>query len=248
MAFKGTKGLQTSTKESLPQEDDSPTSGTSFPAPKSETHQETTITTPKFGKPVAKTDSTPPVSTPVHQEEVNDDLVLPDFLQQKKDPVADSMNDSFRLETTKKSAYQMTLKTLNALKIVSPIISALMQKPGVDATNAEMTDAFRSLIQEISIASAKTCEKMEIDPEKEKNFWIRNVLEKNFSEIFKNQWVATGEVNSDKLLDLMSIVIEKSDTFADKSEITDFDTLTTLKVATIRSVSKVLNEALTHFD
>ena len=54
------------------------------------------------------------------------------FLNPKKDAVVDSLHDAFLANSTIKSAHQYTLKTLNALKIVSPILTALMYRPGVD--------------------------------------------------------------------------------------------------------------------
>ena len=39
----------------------------------------------------------------------------------------DTLNDVYERETLKKTSYQMTLKTLNALKIVSPIVQAIIE-------------------------------------------------------------------------------------------------------------------------
>jgi len=76
----------------------------------------------------------------------------------------DIPNDPYSVELAEKGSYHYTLKTLNALNIVSYILCALMQKPGVDAPNEEISDSFRHLIQQTSSAAITFCEKMGVDP------------------------------------------------------------------------------------
>lgn len=171
-----------------------------------------------------------------------------DFLNPTKNAKKDSLNDPYQEEMTKKTAYQYTLKTLNALKIVSPILTALMQKPGVDAANEEMSDGFRNLIKEISLISEKVCVKIGIDPNKEKNYWIRNVLEKSFAEILKTQWTVNGKIETDKIVDMMDIVIKFSEKTADSGNYEDIPDESLVKMANIRAMLPILNEAQTNFD
>ncbi len=166
-----------------------------------------------------------------------------DFLQPKKDHIKDSMNDPYRAQLIQKNAYQYTMKTLNALKIVSPIISGLMQNPGLDATNTELSNNFKLLITEISNISEKVCEKLEIDPTKEQNFWIRNVLERCFSEIIHYQWVKFGKVDIEPLVELINHVIEKEDV-AEKFEYAEISENSLVKLATIKSMIPILKEGL----
>jgi len=177
--------------------------------------------------------------------ENNDNLK---FLNPTKDAKKDSFNDPYREELTKKMAYQYTLKTLNALKIVSPIITALMQKPGVDAPNEEMSESFRHLVKEISSLSEKTCEKINIDPNKEKNYWIRNVLERSFAEILKEQWIVYGKTDTDKVINLLEEVIKFSETTSEKSQYDEIPDKSLVKMANIRAMLPILNEAETNFD
>lgn len=170
------------------------------------------------------------------------------FLNPTKDAKKDSMNDPYQEEMTKKTAVQYTLKTLNALKIVSPIITALMQRPGVDAPNEEMSESFRSLIREISSVSGAICEKIGIDPNKEKNYWVRNVLEKSFAEIIKEQWTNNGQTNTDKIIELVDEIIKFSETTAEKTEYDELPETHLIHLANIRAMLPVLNEAQTHFD
>ncbi len=171
-----------------------------------------------------------------------------DFLNPKKNARKDSLNDPYQEEMLKKTAYQITLKTLNALKIVSPIISALMVNPGVDGKNEEMSASFRLLIKEISNISGVVCEKLGVDPGKEKNYWVRNVLEKSFAEIIKDQWLANEKIDTEKIVNLLEEVINFSDTVAEKNEYEEISDTNLLKIASIKSMLPVLNEAKTNFD
>lgn len=170
------------------------------------------------------------------------------FLNPTKDTRKDSMNDPYQEEMTKKAAYQYTLKTLNALKIVSPIITALMDRPGVDAPNDEMSESFRHLIKEISAISNAVCEKIGIDPNKEKNYWVRNVLEKSFAEILKDQWTNSGETNIDKIGVLIDEVVKFSETVSEKTQYDEVPDESLVKMANIRAMLPILNEAQTNFD
>lgn len=166
---------------------------------------------------------------------------LVDFLEPKKDSIKDSMNDPYRAQLIQKNALQYTMKTLNALKIVSPIISGLMQNPGLNASNTELSNNFKLLISEISSVSEKICEKLEIDPFKEQNFWIRNVLERSFSEIIHYQWVKYGKIDIDPLLTLIDEVLKKENV-AEKIEYEDISENSLVKLATIKSMLPILSQ------
>lgn len=211
-----------------------------------------------FGLPKRKTAATEGDDIPVIGENHSDsDDVFPvpptpvstkeglGFLQPGKDAKKDSHNDPYRAELTQKSAYQHTLKTLNALKIVSPIISALMQRPGVDAPNEDMTESFRKLITETSEISQNICEKLGIDSTKERNFWIRNVLEKSFADILHNQWIAEGKTNLEGIHRLIDTVIEFGGAVAEKGQYDEIPEESLVKIAGIKAMLPILNEANT---
>lgn len=170
------------------------------------------------------------------------------FLNPKKDAVVDSLHDAFLANSTIKSAHQYTLKTLNALKIVSPILTALMYRPGVDGNTQEVSESFRLLIKEISKASADVCEKLELDPNVEKNFWIRNVIEKHLAEYIKNQWIDKGEIDTTDFIKNINNVVEFSKDVAEKNEYVEFAALETLKIANIKAMNPILQESQLHFD
>lgn len=167
------------------------------------------------------------------------------FLQAKKDAKKDSLNDPYQAELLQKNAYHYTLKTLNALKIVSPIMSAIMQRPGVDANNEDMTDSFRKLISEVSETAQTVCEKLNIDSTKERNFWIRNVLEKSFAEILHDQWITDGKTDVSKIVELIDIVISFGDTVSEKTQYDEISEESLVKLAGIKAMLPILKEANT---
>jgi len=199
-----------------------------------------------FGSKIlnSKEESDVPVFSHEEQEEKNNLA----FLKPTKNAKKDSLNDPYKEEILKKVAFQYTLKTLNALKIVSPIITALMQRPGIDAPNEEMSESFRHLIKEIASVSSIVCEKIGIDPEKEKNYWVRNVLEKSFAEILKSQWTITGTTNTEQIVNLIDDIVKFSDTTSEKSQYDEIPDRSLVKMANIRAMLPILNEAQTHFD
>lgn len=171
-----------------------------------------------------------------------------DFLTPNKNAKKDALNDPYQEEMIRKTAYQYTLKTLNALKIVSPIITALMQKPGIDAPNEEISSSFRLLIKEISNVSGVVCEKIGVDPGKEKNYWIRNVLEKSFAEILKEQWVYNEKIETEKIVDLIEDIIKFGEKTSDTIEYEELSENSLLKVANIKAMLPIIKESQTNFD
>lgn len=168
-----------------------------------------------------------------------------DFLQPTADAKKDSQNDPYREELSYKTAFQTTMKTLNALKIVSPIISALMQRPGVEAKNEDLSESFRNLITEISSLAENVCNQLNVDPTKEKNFWIRNVLERNFSQVLGEQWVSNGKIEVAPIKEMIESVIAFSDNVAEKEQYTEISDIHLVKLAGITAMLPILKEATT---
>lgn len=194
-----------------------------------------------FTMKTKKPNSVPGVEAGLEAAESTNDSIS--FLSPKKDAKKDSMNDPYREEVTQKSAYQYTLKTLNALKIVSPIVSALMQRPGVDAANEELSQSFKQLISETSTISEAICEKLGIDPLKERNFWVRNVLEKSFAEVLSVQWTTHGKINIEPLKELTDQIIKFGETTAEKIQYDEISEESLVKLAGIKAMLPILSEA-----
>ncbi len=175
-----------------------------------------------------------------------------DFLVPKKDAEKDSKNDPLSEENLKKTAYQMTMKAMNAVKIVSPIIIALLKQPAEKTTNENLSKGFKDLIKEISSLSIQLCEQMDIDPKKEKNFWIRNVLEKHFAEIVSEQYVKNGDINhqfnQEHLCDIFKDIMKNSEQVAEKIPYEDLSAQDLVKMACIKAMLPILKESIHGFD
>jgi len=187
----------------------------------------------------------------IHKEESTnneEDALLPDFLKPKKDVNQSALNDLFKVESNKKTAFQITLKTLNALNIVSPIMKALMNKPGVDGTNEQLSAGFKSLIQETSSLSEKICKKLNVDPENENNYWIRNVLEKHFSDLIEEQWSRGKTLDFNKMEVFFDGILQNIDHYKEKAQYEEYSEMTQIKVGVLKASSKILNTIQSTFD
>ncbi len=175
-----------------------------------------------------------------------DDTVF-EQLQEKKIP-EDMHSDPKKVDLIKEDARKKTLRTLNALKIVSPIISSLMEHPGVDSNGQSLSDNFRKLIKDTSEVSAASCLKLGLDPNEEKNFWVRNVFEKLYAEILKEQWVKNKETDTDFLNKCTDEVLKNIDliTFG-QEEFKSIDVDTQTRLALIKTTTPIINEAKNNF-
>lgn len=169
-------------------------------------------------------------------------------LNQKTDPLKAAGGDPYKADLAQQEARRKTLRTLNAVKIVAPIISALMCRPGVDAEGGELTVGFRQLIKETSDMSEYVCANMGIDPKEEKNYWLRNVFERLFAELYGEQWELYGKTSPDFIRECVKLTMEKTDLVGDYKN--DIDLMTpeiTIRVALFKSVVPVIQEAKTSF-
>ena len=103
-----------------------------------------------------------------------------DFLNQVRDLKKDFGNNVFANEFSQKGSRQGVLKTMNALRVVSPVICALMSHPGYASNPQEISKAFKDMFTDISYISEKMCEVLDVNPKEENNFWIKNVFERKY--------------------------------------------------------------------
>lgn len=166
-----------------------------------------------------------------------------DFLKPKKDVRAEFRTDPFGAEMAQKDAFQYTLKTLNAIKIVAPVISALLRNPGLDASNDDLSASFKTIISELSELSEKICQNIGIDYKQERNFWIRNSIEKTLSSVLKEQWLAFGKLNSDSILKLVSQIDETIvEACPEKLHYEDLSDEASVKYSVIRAIMPIFSE------
>lgn len=172
-----------------------------------------------------------------------------DFLSPRKDVKKDSVNDVYQEETLKKTSYQMTLKTLNALKIVSPIVSAIIQsKTNSSDDDERVTKLFKDMVMQISDSALKACEAIGVDPKKEKNAWVRNIFERTIADFVKIQYLAHGNVDTSKVENIIHKLSDISHTVAEKEPFEDISAESLVSMAIIRAMMPIVNESLNNFD
>jgi hypothetical protein len=84
-------------------------------------------------------------------------------------------------------ARKKTLRTLNTIKTVSPIMSALIERQASSGSEEEAVALFKRLVGQASDAAELVMTEMGEDPVDPANFWMRNVLERAFCEMLRDQ-------------------------------------------------------------
>lgn len=207
--------------------------------PGNTTHQEPSKTKPVLPPSILDTSLTATAT-------VDDDEEI-DFLSPRKDIKKDTRNDVYLEETLKKTSYQITLKTLNSLKIVSPIVSTIIQMSN-KLDDAEITALFKSMVLEISESAVKACESIGVDPKKEKNAWVRNVFERSIADFTKTQYLTHGNVDTSKLQQIIAQLSEFSEHVAEKEPFEEISAESLVSLATIKAMLPIVNESMNNFD
>lgn len=143
------------------------------------------------------------------------------------------------------NAKNKMLRTLNALKIISPILQAIVINP--DGKNGNIDENFKNIVLETSNIAKEVCQKFNIDINDEKNFWIRNSFERIFASIIKEHWIKYSEpLNSKFLIELVDIV-EACDNF-EKSDFQNYglDIDTDLRMSIISNMTTLLYTMKNH--
>lgn len=159
-------------------------------------------------------------------------------------PKGSDFNQGDLHENHEEISRKKMLRVMNAIKIVSPIIQALLIESGLDKSDKAMTENFLDFVKASSDLSHKTCLKLNINPNLETNFWIRNVLEKLFSQFLKEQWIAHLKIDINQIEELIDIIVEQDLHYENpefhKIEVNQISDLqTTLMRATINVLSKI---------
>lgn len=104
-------------------------------------------------------------------------------------------------------ARRKTLRTLNAVKIVSPIMAAVVEKYSGAGSETDSIAFFKRLVIQASEMSEQVVKGLGADPVASENFWLRNMLERSFCEMLRDQ-VQRGKEGSLKALEpfLMTVV------------------------------------------
>lgn len=165
-----------------------------------------------------------------------------EFLEAKKDINKEAKSDPYRIMVTEKEAYQMTLKTLNALSVVSPIVSGLLETSEGGQDGRVLTDNFTKIITEVSTAAESTCAKIGVDPSKANNRWVRNVLERIYSNMAHDQWIKNKDVKLEEVYYLIEKVVDFAENTAEKAHYNELDEASSIKLACVTAMAPIIAE------
>lgn len=108
------------------------------------------------------------------------------FLQCKA-PTGAMIQDPAKAERSCEDARKKTMRTLNAIKIVAPVLSAVTERHGGSGSEEEAVSTFKRLVSQSSEMSELVIRELGEDPNLAENFWLRNMLERSFCEVLKDQ-------------------------------------------------------------
>lgn len=166
------------------------------------------------------------------------------FLNAVKDIKKEHGNNLFANEFSQKGSRQAVLKTMNALRVVSPVICALISHPGLDGKPQDISAAFKKMFTDISFISEKMCEKLDVNPKEEANFWIKNVFEKNFAEIIRSQWETNQQADIDEIIPLFDDILKVADKMTETQNYEDVSPVNNVRAAVLRCTIPLIMESI----
>lgn len=158
-------------------------------------------------------------------------------------------SDPAKLDKQTDEARKKTLRALNALRIVGPLLAAVMDKPGPTASDEASAKAFKELVASTSALSESVSRKLGADPEDPNNFWIRNMLERAFAEALKEQWSKSQSADLSALNGPIDALLAMEAPWADAGrEVESLSVENTVRAALIRAACPVLMKAQLGFN
>lgn len=152
--------------------------------------------------------------------------------------------DPAKAEKVSDEARKKTLRTLNAIKIISPVLSAVVERHGASGSEDESLSTFRRLVSQASEMSELMIRELGEDPEAPGSFWLRNMLERTFCEILRDQ-VQRGKEGSLKSLQPVLREVAKMQ-WASAEGAAEFETWgtdTTVRAALMKATAPVMIKA-----
>lgn len=140
-----------------------------------------------------------------------------------------------------------TIATLNAIKIMAPIITALAF-PNTQEKN--LSGDYFLLTKATNDISKKICLEIGIDPDKSSNLWALNMVEKVVSECLKEQYISSeGIINEDLIYKSISLVVHNTELNSiAKNEFHHVNEKTAIQAAIIKAASLIFESFETGFD
>lgn len=166
---------------------------------------------------------------------------LPFLQEQKKAPSNSVAHDPAKGEKIADEARRKTLRTLNAIKIVAPVLAAVTEKHGGGGSEDEAVATFRRLVSQASDMSEFVVKELGEDPASPSSYWLRNMLERTFCEMLKDQ-VQRGKEGSLKLVQPILSRMTKMD-WPESDGAQEFERWgsdTTVRVALLKATAPVM--------
>lgn len=168
-------------------------------------------------------------------------------------PVAESAapetQDWAKAEKSREEARKRSLRALNALRIVGPLLVAVMEYPGAEAGEEAVAKSFKELVSNASAFSEKVARELGVDPLDQKNFWIRNMLERAFSEVLRETWVKSKKADFSGMEKAVQSLLDA--TSPEEPLWREFEPLgmdAHLRAAVIKSAAPILMKSQVGFD
>lgn len=152
--------------------------------------------------------------------------------------------DPAKAERASDEARRKTMRTLNAVKILSPVLSAVIERHGASGSEDESLATFRRLVSQASEMSELVIVELGEDPASPDSFWLRNMLERAFCEILRDQ-VQRGKDGSLKSLQPVLRQVARMEWPSGEGKV-EFETWgpdTTVRAALIRATAPVMIKA-----
>lgn len=103
-------------------------------------------------------------------------------------PMVDlSSMDPAKADKAAADGRRATLRTLNAVKILGPVMAAVVERHAMSGGEEDAVGAFKAMVGQASEMSELVLRELGEDPMAPANFWLRNMLERAFCEILKDQ-------------------------------------------------------------
>ncbi len=167
----------------------------------------------------------------------------PSAIEELNAPSTQAPNfDPSQQHSMQENAKKKTLRTLNAIKIVSPILEAIMINPGADSDASSQTKTFKELVNTTSSLSSKTCLMLGLDPEEDNNRWIRNVFERLFAQLIKSQWVENNKINVSNIENLIQTILDHETVVLSEYKAMNLDMDSDVRIHLIKSMLPVLTQ------
>jgi hypothetical protein len=166
------------------------------------------------------------------------------FLQPGKVFSASVISDPSKAERVSDEARKKTMRTLNAIKIVAPVLSAVTERHGASGSEDESLATFRRLVSQASDMSEYVIRELGEDPESQGSFWLRNMLERTFCEILKDQVQRGKEGSLKSLQPILREIAQMQWASGDgKVEFETWGADTTVRAALLKATAPVMIKA-----